>query len=153
MGAPGRRSQDDRAPGSPKEVSSIFGPKVRSGAVSRRESGIKLPHGRKRYLIKFTPPELMSETVEAAEVEIHGDHLVFLNGRGCLAGMFLFDIVEGYCELGTRPRKAAELRSSSKLKSELGSKLWGNVNRHQVNKVRKDEKSSPTTHPRDRKSQ
>jgi hypothetical protein len=53
----------------------------------------------KAYLIRFkgpdpTPPEL----VIAADIEFHGEHLVFLKSDGTLAALFVLEVVESWSE-------------------------------------------------------
>ncbi len=51
------------------------------------------------YLVRFKSPDIATEVVIAARVEIHGEHLAFVNSRGQLAARFLFESVESYLRL------------------------------------------------------
>jgi hypothetical protein len=53
----------------------------------------------KAYLIRFKHPDLLTQSVAAACVETHGDHLVLLNSEGKLTALFLAEVVESWCEL------------------------------------------------------
>jgi hypothetical protein len=46
------------------------------------------------YLVAFKPPSQALQLVIATTVEVQGEHLVFLNGEGKLAALFLMEIVE-----------------------------------------------------------
>ncbi len=46
------------------------------------------------YLEAFRPPSQAIQHVVAATVEVHGEHLVFLNAEGKLAALFMMEIVE-----------------------------------------------------------
>ena len=52
----------------------------------------------KTYLVRFKPPENSTQPVVAANTEIHGEHLVFLNSKGELTALFLLEIVESWSE-------------------------------------------------------
>ena len=65
----------------------------------------------KAYLIRFkgpdpTPPELdiAAELVIAANIEFHGEHLVFLKSNGTLAALFVLEVVESWSEDSTPER-------------------------------------------------
>jgi hypothetical protein len=55
----------------------------------------------KTYLVQFKAPETSTQPVVATSAEVHGEHLVFLNSRGELAGLFLFEIVESWTEIAS----------------------------------------------------
>ena len=46
-----------------------------------------------------TTPDIAAGAVVATRVEVHGEHLAFLNSNGELAGLFLFESVESWSEL------------------------------------------------------
>ena len=48
------------------------------------------------YLVAFKPPSQAIQHVIAATVEVHGEHLVFLNAEGKLAALFLMEIIQGW---------------------------------------------------------
>jgi hypothetical protein len=52
----------------------------------------------RRFLVRFGPLELSTQTVIAERAEIQGDHLVFFNSKGDLAALFLMAIVESWSE-------------------------------------------------------
>jgi hypothetical protein len=51
------------------------------------------------YLVKLKPPGRGVQHVIAAIVEIHGDHLAFLDAKRKLAALFLLEIVESWNEM------------------------------------------------------
>jgi hypothetical protein len=53
----------------------------------------------KAYLIRFKGADLPPDLVIAANVEIHGEHLVFLRADGSLAALFVLAIVESWSEV------------------------------------------------------
>ena len=48
------------------------------------------------YLVALKPPSHAVQHVIAASLEIHGEHLVFLNAEGNLAALFLMEIVQSW---------------------------------------------------------
>jgi hypothetical protein len=52
----------------------------------------------KAYLVRFKSPEIPAQPVIASGVGIQGEHLVFLNAKGVLAALFLFELVESWTE-------------------------------------------------------
>jgi hypothetical protein len=48
------------------------------------------------YLVALKPPSHAVQQVIAASLEIHGEHLVFLNAEGKLAALFLMEIVQSW---------------------------------------------------------
>ncbi len=53
----------------------------------------------KTYLIRFKPPEISTQVVVAESAQIYGEHLVLVNSKGKLAGLFLLEIVDDWSEL------------------------------------------------------
>jgi hypothetical protein len=53
----------------------------------------------KKFLIRFKPLDLSPHVVIAANAEIHGEHLVFLRSDGCLAALFVLEVVESWSEV------------------------------------------------------
>jgi hypothetical protein len=53
----------------------------------------------KTYLVRFKESGLSPVLVEAAKVEVHGEHLVFLRAGGELSALFLFENVEDWSEI------------------------------------------------------
>jgi hypothetical protein len=53
----------------------------------------------KTYLVRFKELGLDPVLVEAASVEVHGEHLVFLRSGGELSALFLFEIVRDWSEI------------------------------------------------------
>ena len=53
----------------------------------------------KTYLVRFKPVELSALVVVAESAQIYDDHLVFLNLKGKVAGLFLLEAVESWSEL------------------------------------------------------
>jgi hypothetical protein len=52
----------------------------------------------KTYLVRLKPPQRDVYCVIAECVEIHGEHLVFLNSQGKLLVLILLEIVESWTE-------------------------------------------------------
>jgi hypothetical protein len=52
----------------------------------------------KRYSVRICAPQPSTYTLIAASIEIHGEHLVFLNSEGQPLFLFLLEIVEGWSE-------------------------------------------------------
>ena len=52
----------------------------------------------KTYLVRLKPPQRDVYWVIAERVEIHGEHLVFLNAQGKLLVLILLEIVESWTE-------------------------------------------------------
>jgi hypothetical protein len=48
------------------------------------------------YLVQFKCSNLNPHLVTAASVQIHGEHLVFLRSDGCLAALFVLEIVKSW---------------------------------------------------------
>jgi hypothetical protein len=55
----------------------------------------------KTYLVKLR--SLAIQSVVAVKVEIHGEHVVFLNANHGLAGLFHLDTVESWRETASDP--------------------------------------------------
>lgn len=55
----------------------------------------------KTFLVQYKAPETSNQIVVAARFELHGEHLVFLNGEGKLTALFLMEIVESWSEIGS----------------------------------------------------
>jgi hypothetical protein len=55
----------------------------------------------KTYLVKLS--SLPSQKVVAVKVEIHGQHVAFLNANNGLAGLFHLDRVESWKEVAADP--------------------------------------------------
>ena len=53
----------------------------------------------KAYVIRFKRRELSTQSVTAASLEIHGEHIALLNSEGKLAALFLAEAVESWSEL------------------------------------------------------
>jgi len=53
----------------------------------------------KTYIVQFKVPAIMVQTVKAVRAEMQGDHLVFIDSQGRLAGLFLMELVESWSEL------------------------------------------------------
>jgi hypothetical protein len=56
-----------------------------------------MPH--KTYLVGFKDPDLSPQLVRAAGVEIHGDHLAFIQSDGEQSALFLFEIVKDWSQI------------------------------------------------------
>jgi hypothetical protein len=56
----------------------------------------------KTFLAQCKAPEA-SRIVVAATLEVHGEHLAFLNSEGELAALFLMEIVESWNVLNDGP--------------------------------------------------
>jgi hypothetical protein len=63
-----------------------------------KESAGDLPTD-KTYVVRFKSPDIAIEAVIAARVEVYGEHLGFVNSKGELAALYLFEIVESWSEL------------------------------------------------------
>jgi hypothetical protein len=50
----------------------------------------------KTYLVQCKAPEASSQIVVAASIEVHGEHLAFLNSEGKLAALFLMENVKSW---------------------------------------------------------
>jgi hypothetical protein len=48
------------------------------------------------YLVTLKPPSRATQHVVASVSGVRGDHLVFLDGQGRLAAVFLLDLVESW---------------------------------------------------------
>jgi phage protein U len=53
----------------------------------------------KTYLLRLKPPGFSTRIVIAETAEIHGEHLILLNSRGQLAGLFVLEMVESWNRL------------------------------------------------------
>jgi hypothetical protein len=53
----------------------------------------------KTYLVRFKESGLSPVLVEAGNVEVHGEHLVFLRASGELSAIFLFAIVRDWSKI------------------------------------------------------
>ncbi len=53
----------------------------------------------KTYIVRFKTPDIVTDVVNAARVEVQGEHLAFVNSKGRLAALFLFESVESWSEL------------------------------------------------------
>jgi hypothetical protein len=53
----------------------------------------------KTLLVRFKAPNHGVQHVIATSVEIHADHLIFTDGHGELAALFLMEWVEGWTVL------------------------------------------------------
>jgi hypothetical protein len=53
----------------------------------------------KTYIVRLKSPEISTDVVVAASVEVHGEDLAFLNSDGKLVALFLFETVESWSEL------------------------------------------------------
>ena len=51
------------------------------------------------YLVVLKRPSQAIQHVVAATIEVHGEHLVFLNAEGKLAALFLTEIVQSWTVL------------------------------------------------------
>ena len=61
------------------------------------------------YLLKLKAPQPSVHLFVASTLEVHGDQVVLLNGRGNLVAMIVLEIIESWCEvdiqsLATRAR-------------------------------------------------
>ena len=66
----------------------------------------------KAYLIRFKRPELSTQSVTAARVEMHGEHIALLDSEGKLAALFLREVVESWSELPSAEALAVSLNAS-----------------------------------------
>jgi hypothetical protein len=48
------------------------------------------------HLVALKPPSQAVQHVVATTVEVHGEHLVFLNAEGKLAALFMMEIVQSW---------------------------------------------------------
>jgi hypothetical protein len=55
--------------------------------------------GDKAYLIRFKDADLQPNIVVAADIELHGEHSIFLKSDGSLAALYLFGIVKSWSEI------------------------------------------------------
>jgi hypothetical protein len=53
----------------------------------------------KTYLVRLKPPDLAIQQVVAVGAQIQGEHLVFVDSSGKLAGLFHLDLVESWTEI------------------------------------------------------
>ncbi len=53
----------------------------------------------KTYIVRFKTPDIATDAVVAARVKVHDEHLAFVNSKGRLAALFLFENVESWSEL------------------------------------------------------
>jgi hypothetical protein len=53
------------------------------------------------YLVRLKPPSRALQQVAAARFEIQEEHLVFVDAKGKLAGLFLMELVESWNVLET----------------------------------------------------
>jgi hypothetical protein len=53
----------------------------------------------KTYLVQFKPAGISLQLVVAERAQIYDEHLVFLNAKGEVAGLFLLETVESWSEL------------------------------------------------------
>ena len=53
----------------------------------------------KTYLVRFKESDLPPVLVEAGNVEVHGEHLVFHRASGELSALFLLEIVKDWSEI------------------------------------------------------
>ena len=56
------------------------------------------------YVVTLKPPSRATQHVVASVGGVRGDHLVFLDGQGKLAALFLLELVESW-EVLPRPQK------------------------------------------------
>ncbi len=63
-----------------------------------RESVGSLPID-KTYIVRFKSREIATDVVVAASVELHEEDLAFVNSKGELAALYLFESVESWSEL------------------------------------------------------
>ena len=50
----------------------------------------------KTYIVRFKTPDIATDAVVAARVKVHDEHLAFVNSKGRLAALFLFENVESW---------------------------------------------------------
>ena len=53
----------------------------------------------KAYLIRFKGTDLPPDLVIAANIEVHGEHVVFLRSDGTLAALYVLEIVDSWSEV------------------------------------------------------
>jgi len=63
------------------------------------DRSVKIPMADKRYLIQLRLPGPAIHVLIAASVELHGDHLVFLNSKGELMFLIMLENVESWTEV------------------------------------------------------
>ncbi len=68
----------------------------RAGFIKERVGSLLID---KTYIIRFRPPDISTDVVVAASVEVHGEDLAFLNSDGELVAQYLFVVVESWSEL------------------------------------------------------
>jgi hypothetical protein len=61
----------------------------------------------KRYVVRFKPSELKTQTVIATGAETHGEHVILLDSKGKLAALFLAEAVESWSESPLLPSTLA----------------------------------------------
>jgi hypothetical protein len=69
----------------------------------------------KTYIVRFKTPDLITDVVDAARVEVQGEHLAFVTSKGRLAALFLFESVASWSEL-----PPTGIRGSPKQRSSFG---------------------------------
>jgi len=52
----------------------------------------------KTFIVRFKARELSTQSVIAANAEIHAEHMVLLNSTGKLAALFLLEAVESWTD-------------------------------------------------------
>ena len=55
----------------------------------------------KTYLVRLKVTSFALQQVTAARCEIQGEHVVFIDSRGRLAGLFLMELVESWSEVSS----------------------------------------------------
>ena len=53
----------------------------------------------KTYLVRLKAPDLATQHVFAASVEMRGEHLVFVDSAGKLAALFLLEVVSDVSDI------------------------------------------------------
>lgn len=56
----------------------------------------------KTYQVRLRPPSSAVQHVVAAEIRMLDNHLVFLDGKGDVAALFLVDLVESWDAIPSR---------------------------------------------------
>ena len=51
------------------------------------------------YLVEFRTPDLGAQCVVAAQAEVRGEHLLFLNSDGQLAAVFMLENIKSWSEI------------------------------------------------------
>ena len=89
--------------GAQRPVPGILRPVVQASGRPRctSDSGAYCCMPNKTFLVRLTNNAF--QQVEAAMVEIHDEHLVFLTDKGRLAALLLLDVVESWNEIGPDP--------------------------------------------------